>query len=363
MNQSGQGAVQLTDSAKAPLQNVKIYGRSTQDGTPSPDNPVPIVSAGDSGSINITVSDGVEHSQSMSLLTPNGLPGIPVDSGGNYTDASGQQWVCDEIDFARGVYVQRVIIGNAANMTLYEEGETIKRYVGKCFDKIVMGEDTKISICNILNSYSWTNNINSIHYYYAGTGVNLFLPSEYDFESNKSNIIYYAALVTPIETPLSDEEIAAFQSLTAYSPITTVSNDANAWMQVEYISQNEWSPWLFPESEIGLYYKALAGYESDLPTATCRETQLIRKLLDTDYQLDFEVTEHSSRTERYLWDLINGTTSMLSNVPQSDTEKFLHMLLGGEVAESPIIDCERNYWMSRCVESKQENTSIMSESE
>ena len=55
MNQSGQGAVQLTDSAKAPLQNVKIYGSATQEGTPSPDNPVPNVSTGDGGSNHITV--------------------------------------------------------------------------------------------------------------------------------------------------------------------------------------------------------------------------------------------------------------------------------------------------------------------
>ena len=46
--------------------------------------------------------------QSMSIATPNGLPGIPVSSGGNYTDADGQRLACDEIDFARGVYVQRV---------------------------------------------------------------------------------------------------------------------------------------------------------------------------------------------------------------------------------------------------------------
>lgn len=36
----------LTDSAQAPFTALTIYGHSTQDGTPSPDNPVPIVSAG-----------------------------------------------------------------------------------------------------------------------------------------------------------------------------------------------------------------------------------------------------------------------------------------------------------------------------
>ena len=46
--------------------------------------------------------------QTLTLVTPNGLPGIPVSKDGNYTDADGQQWICDEIDLGRGKYVQRV---------------------------------------------------------------------------------------------------------------------------------------------------------------------------------------------------------------------------------------------------------------
>lgn len=40
--------------------------------------------------------------QKLIIPTPNGLPGIPVSSGGNYTDEKGQQWVADEIDLAKG---------------------------------------------------------------------------------------------------------------------------------------------------------------------------------------------------------------------------------------------------------------------
>ena len=46
--------------------------------------------------------------QTLTLSAPNGLPGIPVASGGNYTDENGRQWICDEVDLGRGVYVQRV---------------------------------------------------------------------------------------------------------------------------------------------------------------------------------------------------------------------------------------------------------------
>ena len=46
--------------------------------------------------------------QILAVATPSGLPGIPVSAGGNHTDENGQLWVCDEVDFEHGVYVQRV---------------------------------------------------------------------------------------------------------------------------------------------------------------------------------------------------------------------------------------------------------------
>ena len=100
--------VSVSDAFSAPLCGLTVYGKSTQDGTPSPDNPVPIVSAGDGGSVVVTLSDGNGKTQTITIPIPNGLPGIPVTSGGNYTDQNGQQWVCDEVDLKRGVKVQRV---------------------------------------------------------------------------------------------------------------------------------------------------------------------------------------------------------------------------------------------------------------
>lgn len=76
--------------------------------SPSPDYPQEIESAGDGGSVVVTLSDGNGKTQTLTLPTPNGLPGIPVTSGGNYTDPGGQRWVCDEVDLERGVKVQRV---------------------------------------------------------------------------------------------------------------------------------------------------------------------------------------------------------------------------------------------------------------
>ena len=98
----------VDDAFATPLCGLTVYGKSTQDGTPTPDAPVPIVSAGDGGTIAVTLSDGNGKTQTLTLPTPTGLPGIPVTSGGNYTDPQGQQWVCDEVDLERGVKVQRI---------------------------------------------------------------------------------------------------------------------------------------------------------------------------------------------------------------------------------------------------------------
>lgn len=110
--------VSCDDAFAAPLCGLYVYGKSTQDGTPTPDAPVPIVSAGDGGSVVVTLSDGNGKTQTLTLQTPTGLPGIPVTSNGNYTDPSGQQWVCDEVDLEREVRVQRVKVLDINNTSL-----------------------------------------------------------------------------------------------------------------------------------------------------------------------------------------------------------------------------------------------------
>ena len=287
----------VDDAFSAPLCGLTVYGRSTQDGTPTPDAPVPIVSVGDSGNVVVKVTGrnildmrnsresatnggvtyirnadysftrtgtaantvgnvwpaggymkkpnadlsnvfcvllkGVKYSvkdcvlftialtgdpltaqgqnfvpvqdmyitgvrneefikgktyndtvypavyvgakalqyepyreQLLTLPTPTGLPGIPVTSGGNYTDPHGQQWVCDEVDLERGVKVQRV-------------------------DKAA-------------------------------------------FDSTKTLAEQNAIFATPIEAPLTPAEIAAYKALTAYAPDTVVQAGDGAGVKLGY---------------------------------------------------------------------------------------------------------------------------------
>lgn len=49
-----------------------------------------------------TIYEPYYESQSLSISTPTGLPAIPVDTDGNYTDANGQQWIADYVDLKLG---------------------------------------------------------------------------------------------------------------------------------------------------------------------------------------------------------------------------------------------------------------------
>lgn len=273
--------VSASDAFSAPLCGLTVYGRSTQDGTPSPDNPAPIVSAGDGGTVTVKAtgknllyipdgkrtvrgvtitsengiisisgtatengyvylsvkqisihglallssnvsdpvaklvseswevlfvqgkanatqgvitrvcfivkegttydSDGINvqlelgstatayspyREQLLTIPTPNGLPGIPVTSGGNYTDPTGQQWVCDEVDLERGVKVQRV-------------------------DKT-------------------------------------------SFDNTKTLAEQNAILATSVETPLTPAELTAYKALTTYAPNTVVQAADGAGLKLDY---------------------------------------------------------------------------------------------------------------------------------
>ena len=248
-DQTASGNPLLLNSAEAPLTALSLYGWSPQDGTPSPDNPVPIVSAGDDGEINVSVSDGGTQSQTLTLSTPNGLPGIPVDSDGNYTDADGQQWICDEIDLARGKYVQRVGIEQKnGNFRTKESGDAPGRYYQFTILDTIFKKGDREAFCNIASWALWgkDNAHTNTNWLFALTDNGYYFspPSESGIESaeelnNLLNslefpVVFVGQLATPIETDLPAEEIDAYKALRTYSPTTTVSNDAEAWMKVGY---------------------------------------------------------------------------------------------------------------------------------
>ena len=235
--------IDVDDAFAAPLCGLTVYGRSTQDGTPTPDAPVPIVSVGDSGTIVLTLGDGDGKTQTLTLPTPNGLPGIPVTSGGNYTDQNGQQWVCDEVDLERGVKVQRVITMVFSDSLGFTEESTKNgiRFVSRSEElkKADKGTADSSAFCSALplgrEGSTWlTPNVFTITTKLYVRFENITSLGELQQYLQQTPMSLTAILATPIETPLTPDEIAAYKALTAYAPDTVVQASDGAGVKLEY---------------------------------------------------------------------------------------------------------------------------------
>lgn len=253
--------ISVGDAFAAPLCGLTVYGKSTQDGTPTPDAPVPIVSAGDGGTIAVTLSDGNGKTQTLILPTPTGLPGIPVTSGGNYTDPQGQQWVCDEVDLERGVKVQRiaslVIDAKTANdifVTNAFTNVTVATNMRVQTPQKTNRDDRKNGRCAFCEALPWSQDAWASHVNAAGfvenNSVDLTIENSYlglseasTNDTRKTALVkYFTAkpcrvvyrIATPIETPLTPDEIAAYKSLAAYAPDTVVQATDGAGVKLDY---------------------------------------------------------------------------------------------------------------------------------
>ena len=334
----------VDDAFPAPLCGLTVYGRSTQDGKPTPDAPVPIVSAGDGGSLTVkvtgknlfyeqgfqqyfinSVADSVGlavgnvssvlqvvtgakyyvtrnkigtkfrvavvdalptkgsvvrpssainadskrqveisatskymviqcedeaafselmvsldsstayspyREQLLTLPTPTGLPGIPVTSGGNYTDQNGQQWICDEIDLERGVKVQRVNVVDLSTCTI--TGTTNLVATKRLAIRLPLkGKDYSVkALCNRL-PYLVSFTSDTIHFYVDTKNIQAFIPIGAKNPEEGEYILFYV-LDAPIETPLTPAEIAAYKALTAYGPDTVVQAGDGAGVKLGY---------------------------------------------------------------------------------------------------------------------------------
>ena len=214
---------------------LKVYGKSTQNGVPSPENPIPINSIGDSGSVDVVVSDNNGNSQTLTINTPNGLCGIPVDTGGNYTDSTGQQWICDEVDFERGVYVQRVKKSTVKAFNALQETQIQGRYADWTLFSVTYVSAAVKSIIVISSYFIWGSPqplkwVGAI----SGTGLYISPPqnTEYTVDTLKSYLTpllpfeVCGVLATPIETPLTEEELAAYKAIKSYPHYTHIKSAA-----------------------------------------------------------------------------------------------------------------------------------------
>ena len=242
----GQNLITVSNSVEWPLLGLKVYGKSTQDGTPSPESPVPIVSAGDGGSIDLTVSNGADLSQSMSISTPNGLPGVPVDSGGNYTDASGQRRWVDVIDYSnekKYQYINEVVVdGTNVKFTSSSDGRYWNLPDNSAPSSVQIGNTqinkyfpNSVFVVNGTLDFIFTTPDRMAPYFETIEELNAFCVQK-NTEGKPLTIMY--VMETPIETPLSEDELTAYRAIHTYDGTTIISTDEDiSGLKVKYVAK------------------------------------------------------------------------------------------------------------------------------
>lgn len=227
---SNQGEAHITDSDNGKIQDMMLYGKSSQDGTPTPENPVEIKSVVNP-TVKVTNEDGLKV-QSVTLNNVT-LNAIPVSSGGNVT-IDGKQYIADYVDVERGKYVQMIQTDKVqSNITWniqkqqkgYSLGYTSLYKNGIPTNKPGMGKTWKSNVGD--SSGAWSNAFS-----FGRSDVFWIVPYKNDGNITSNDInawlvehpmdIMYP-LVEPIETDLTPEENEAFKALVTNYPVTNIS--------------------------------------------------------------------------------------------------------------------------------------------
>lgn len=179
--------------------------------------------------------------QTLNITIPEqGFYGIPVSEGGNYTDTDGQQWICDEFDYKRGKYIQRVrkVILNGS------ENERWKHYVASPSKFTFVAYRTfegmkpafKTSICNMFINkprmwdkdetwiYSEHNNRTEKYFNIPKVIANTLEEWETWLSTHPLEVLY--SLATPVEYDLTNEQVEQFKKLKSYYGTTYIDNNA-----------------------------------------------------------------------------------------------------------------------------------------
>ena len=214
---SNQGETHITDSDNGKIQDMMIYGKSSQDGTPTPENPVEIKSVVNP-TIKVTNKDGLKvQSVTLNNITLNA---IPVSSGGNVT-INGQQYVADYVDVERGKVVRM-----CERETLNTKNGRINEEYRLALDIALTGYNDGSKEC-IFSKFEWSSWGTCV----AGdlayiknikkSNNELYTAQELKELSLDFDVIYQ--LSEQQETDLTTKQIQALKELATYYPVTNIS--------------------------------------------------------------------------------------------------------------------------------------------
>lgn len=172
--------------------------------------------------------------QTMNL--PYTLHGMRISSHeGNYTDATGQKWACDEIDFVRGKYIKRIDYITGDKFVWNTNSQRWQGTVANASEKALASKQYYECMCNVA-VYKATGAQNTVR---TGNQKNanmmlLYVPQDYDMTNVK---VYYQC--AEVETDLTAEELAAYAALHSNQPRTAFYTDKETYIKATYIADTK----------------------------------------------------------------------------------------------------------------------------
>jgi hypothetical protein len=186
--------------------------------------------------------------------------GLKVSSGGNYTDESGQQWICDTlVKYADGtgkhiqrIYHETITADDIMSVDIrYVQYGTVVTVAGLSKSPIINNDEVIIisnkAIGVSYNQRATTENASTYRVYLSSTGAKTCYfrypasAGEVTLEQAKEDFagaeISYI-LAEPIETDLTAEQMAEIEKLQTFNHITTVYTDDIGDVGIQYYKNN-----------------------------------------------------------------------------------------------------------------------------
>lgn len=207
--------------------------------------------------IGTEITDYEDYSSFQSISANAELPGLPVESGGNYTDENGQQYISNYRDWERGVDVQRIntiqlwsgfVINESTNETWIQlpdniaaaevtgavqclcthfPGDSRQNVYDRAFEENYRGICARDRFVRIVDNVNFKANPEALNAWIdekSAAGIPVMLTY---------------ILNNPIETPIPEVELQAYRALHTNYPNTTVLNDSGAYMNLAYATDTK----------------------------------------------------------------------------------------------------------------------------
>lgn len=233
---SNQGETHLADSDDGKIMDMMLYGRSSQDGTPTPDNPVEIKSVVNPV-VKVTNEDGLKvQSVTLNNITLNA---IPVPSGGNVT-INGQQYIADYVDIEKGKLYRKVKRVNLKDVDaisiVHGFHSNGNGYLSFSIENVNKEQNP---ISNRYRGSMWTPT--SGYTYIPNSNTIVFVDDRFTDRQTAIKLVQdtYAiyTLSSPTEEDLSLEQIKSLKSLSTNYPVTNItvgSEELNGYAVFNY---------------------------------------------------------------------------------------------------------------------------------